>query len=211
VRPQLIDDLTRRDHFFLGSDEVCYYFGEYAARHGRPFGPTNELIHQLLQPVNQSGPGPDIRKERAIRHCARMLKAAFEPDQLQAITFVPLPLVRGREHPAHDNRLRRMLRSTAEGIDVRELIEFVPSRESAEAIAMRAGPDVLYASMRIVPGLLEPRPRAIFLVSDVLATGAQFVAAKRHLAHCLPDVPVSGLFIARKLLDSDPIPNFDGL
>ncbi len=211
MRPQRIDELTRRDHYFLGSEETCFYFGEYSARNGRSFGPTNELIHHLFQPVNQSGPGPDIRKERAIRQCARMLKAAFEPAELEAITFVPLPQARPRDHPAYDNRIRRMLRSITEGMDVRELLELAPVREMGGSVAARTGPDVLYANMQVVQRLLDPKPRSLFLVSDMLTTGAQFVAAKRHLAHWLPDVPVYGLFIARKLLDTDPIPNFDGL
>ena len=43
---------------------------------------------------------------------------------------------------------------------------------------LRSGPDVLYEHMRVVLALTEPRPRAIFLVDDVLATGANYVAAK---------------------------------
>lgn len=211
MRPHLIDELSRRDHYFIGSEEACYYFGEYTARHGHALGPTNELVHHLQQPVNQGGPGPDIRKERAIRQCARMLKSAFEPSELAALTFVPLPLARHREHPQYDNRIRRMLRSMAEGVDVRELLELIPPHDGAEGPAPRAGPDALYAGMQVTQRLLSPRPRTLFLVSDVLITGAAFIAAKRHLAQWLPDVPVYGLFIARKLLDTDPIPNYDGL
>ena len=38
VRPQRIDELTRRDHYYLGEEDLCYYFLEYSARHGLSFG-----------------------------------------------------------------------------------------------------------------------------------------------------------------------------
>lgn len=211
MRQQRIDDLARPDHYYLGAQDICYYFGEYSARRGASFGATNALIANLQQPVHRLGPGPDIRKERAIRQAARMLRAAFDPDELTAITFIPLPQARPKDHPAYDNRIRRMLRSMADGMDVREMLEIISDRDSAEISGVRQGPEVLFANMRLVPGLMTPRPQAIFLVSDVLTTGAQFVAARRHLNQSLPNVPVYGLFVARKLLETDAIPHFDGL
>ena len=211
MRQQRVDELARRDHYYLNADDICYYFGEYTARNGKSLSATNELIANLQQPVNRLGPGPDIRKERAIRQAARLFKSAFDPLQLNDITFVPLPQARPKDHPAYDNRIRRMLRSIADGMDVRELLEAVTTRDSGALTGVRLGPELLYANMRLVPTLIAPRPQTIYLVSDVLTTGAQFVAAKRRLNQALPNVPVYGLFVARKLLETDPIPNFDGL
>ena len=39
-----IDDLARPDHFYLTADDECYFLGEYTARKGFAFSPTNQLI-----------------------------------------------------------------------------------------------------------------------------------------------------------------------
>jgi hypothetical protein len=39
-----IDDLTRPDHFYLMADDACYFLGEYTARKGFAFSPTNQLV-----------------------------------------------------------------------------------------------------------------------------------------------------------------------
>jgi hypothetical protein len=39
-----IDDLTRPDHFYLTPEDACYFLGEYTARKGYAFSPTNQLV-----------------------------------------------------------------------------------------------------------------------------------------------------------------------
>ena len=209
MRQQRIDELNRRDHYYLDAQDQCYFFLEYSARQGRVFGATNELVCDLLRADGQPGFGPDVRKQRAIRRLAQVFKAALNGGPLRTATFVPLPSARPRKHPAHDDRMHRVLRSIAEGLDIRDLIELAETRESGDFTGIRAGPDVLYANMRVVPALLEPAPTVILLVGDVLTTGASFVAARRRLTQALPFAPVYGLFAARKLRDADDLPNLD--
>ena len=203
MRPQRIDELNRRDHYYLGDGDECYFFGEYSARKGRSFGDTNELVVNLSLPVKFRNTPKWPRKERAIQKVAQMFSAAFAPDRIAEVTFVPLPPVQHKDHPDYDDRMRAVVRAMGTGLDVRELIEMVPAREIVEVTSLRVGPDVLFAHMRVVPELAEPIPVAIFLVADVLVTGANFVAGKRRLQQMLPDVPVVGLFAARKLLETD--------
>jgi hypothetical protein len=209
VRPQRIDELTRVDHYYLGAPDLCYFFVEYSARHGRLFTAPNELVRDLLRPESQTSFGPDVKKQRAIRRVAQMFKGAFNADQIAAATFVPLPSSRPKDHLQYDDRMHRVLRSVAEGLDIRDMIGLAETRETGGFAGVRTGPDVLYENMRIVPALIEPKPAAIFLVGDVLTTGASFVAAKRRLKESLPLVPVYGLFAARRLRDTDEIPNLE--
>ena len=207
MRPQQIDELTRRDHYYLGEPDLCYFFLEYSARHGRSFGATNELVSDLLRPENQVNFGPDVKKQRAIRRVAQLFKGAFSAEQLAAATFVPLPQSRPRNHPEYDDRMQRVLRSLAEAMDIRNLLEFSASRETGDTAAGRAGPEAWYTNMRVATSLCEPKPGTIFLVGDILTTGANFVAAKRRLKESLPQVPVYGLFAVRRIRDTDEIPN----
>jgi hypothetical protein len=209
VRPQQIDDLTRRDHYYLAEQDLCYFFLDYSARNGRSFSAANELIGDLLRPEGQRNLVPDVRKQRAIRRVAHLFKAALNAERMGAITYVPLPPPRTRNQLEGDDRMARVLRCLADEPDIREMIEMDKTRETGDFAGIRIGPDVLSANMRVVQALLEPRPELIFLVGDVLTTGANFVAAKRRLQQFLPYVPIYGLYAARKARDADDIANLD--
>jgi len=203
MRQQRIDELTRRDHYYLGEVDVCFFFGEYTARKGRSFSDTNELVVNLSIPVKDRNTAKWVRKERAVQKVAQLFRAAFAPDQIGNITFVPLPPSQPRDHPEYDDRMSWVLRAMGNGLDVREMLEAMPTREAIDLSSLRMGPDALFTNMRVVPALLDPVPSVIFLVADVLVTGANFVAAKRRLHQLLPRVPVYGIFAVRKLLETD--------
>ena len=229
MRQQRIDELTRRDHYFLSEDDVCYFFGEYSARNGRTFSDTNELTVNLSMPAKYRGTAKWARKERAVHRIAQMFRAAFAEDQIGNITFVPLPshpkerpeyedrmrsAVRAigsgieiPEIPDYDDRMGTVLHAMGSGLDVRAMIEMIPTPEAIDLSSLRMGPDALFSNMRVVQALLAPEPRVILLVADVLVTGANFVAAKRRLHQLIPKVPVHGLFAARKLLETDEFDN----
>jgi hypothetical protein len=88
MRQQRIDELTRRDHYYLGEQDLCYFFLEYSARHGQSFGASNALIRDLVRPESQVGFGPDVPNRRAIRRLAQTFKGAPECRQISTITFV---------------------------------------------------------------------------------------------------------------------------
>ena len=39
-----IDDLALPDHYYLTAEDDCYFLGEYTARKGYAFSPTNQLV-----------------------------------------------------------------------------------------------------------------------------------------------------------------------
>ncbi len=205
MRLSRIDDLTRREHYYLGDQDTCFYLGEYSARKGGAFGMTSVLVHDLLQPRNPAVVKQEHRKDRALGSVAQWLHEVFDPGNLASVTFVPLPVSGAGIVTDNDDRMFRILKRSAKGLDIRKLIELTSATGTGEYGSLRSGPNVLYENMRVVLALTEPKPGAIFLVDDVLATGANFIAAKRRLRQVLPDVPVFGLFVARKSLESGEI------
>ncbi|MEO7760316.1 MAG: hypothetical protein ABIS68_00240 [Casimicrobiaceae bacterium] len=205
MRLSRIDELTRREHYYLGDQDICYYFGEYAARKGAGHGLTNSLVHDLLQPRDPAVHKQDFLKDRALGRAAQWIHDAFDPVRFSHATFVPMPQSGSGIETDTDDRMFRVLTRSAEGLDIRKLIELTGLSATGEFGSARSGPEVLYEHLRVVLALTEPKPRVIFLVDDVLATGANFVAAKRRIQQLLPDVPVFGLFVARKAQESGAI------
>jgi hypothetical protein len=205
MRLMRIDDLTRRDHYYIGAGDACYYFGEYTSRKGTAYSIASSLVHDLLELRDPAIPKQEFRKDRALSRVAQWIGGVFDPQSLPLATFVPLPQSGSGILTDNDDRMLRILKRSAEGLDIRRMLELVKGGALLDVGSVRSGPDVLYESMRVVLPLTDPKPHAIFLVDDVLTTGANFVAAKRRLAQVLPDVPVYGLFVARKTLDSGSI------
>jgi hypothetical protein len=200
-----IDELARRDHYYLGNDDVCYYFGEYTARRGTALGIGNSVVHDLLELRDPAIAKQDFRKDRALSRVAQWVGAAFDAESLKLATFVPLPQSGSGILTDNDDRIYRILLRSGQGLDIRRMLEIGKGGTTLDVGSVRSGPEVLYEHMQVVLKLTDPRPRGIFLVDDVLTTGANFVAAKRRLAQVIPSVPVFGLFIARKTLESGAI------
>ena len=208
-----VDDLTRPDHAHLGADDACYFIGEYTARRGYAYSPTNHLIFNFKKPVDRRG-RPEWRyKEQAIQTAARALRHALRPEAIARLTFVPIPPSKARGDPLYDDRLTRMLHAirAAPPLDIRELVIQTQSTEPAHGTDIRPRPAEIEALYRVDGALTEPMPHIIALVDDLLTTGAHFRAAKSVLSTCFPDVAIIGLFIARRAPDTADLEDLEGL
>lgn len=195
-----IDELTRADHYYLTEEDKCLFFGEYTARAGFDFGPTNNLIHNFKKPMDRKGKGEWKYKKRAIDAAAAAFSRALNPKFLAKATLVPMPPSRLRDDPLYDDRVLQMVSAIAgKDLDVRELIVQVNPREAAHE-GDRRGPDGLAELYEIDEALAEPTPTIIALVDDVLVTGASFKAGEIVLKNRFPDAKIYGLFIARRVL-----------
>ena len=76
-----------------------------------------------------------------------------------------------------------------------------PSHLAEERISIRE----LIDSMALDPALLEPPPVSIGIFDDVLTTGRHFRAVQTVLRSQFPDVPIAGIFIARRAPESTPL------
>ncbi len=59
--------------------------------------------------------------------------------------------------------------------------------------------------MKLRKSLLEPTPDAIIIFDDVLTTGAHFKAVEAVLRTHFPELPIAGLFLARRAPDASHV------
>jgi len=195
-----IDDLTLPDHYRLDAADECYFVGEYTARAGYSYSATNDLVHNLKKPVDRED-RPEWRyKISAIAEASTQLRNSLNPDYLRVATFIPVPPSRAKNDPLYDDRMVQVLQQFGSDADVRELVVQSESYDASHGAAgSRPGPDELYQRYLIDQALLEPGPRLIAVVDDVLTTGAHFKAMKKILNETFSGVPLIGLFLARRV------------
>jgi hypothetical protein len=199
-----IDDLTRGDHSRLCSGDSCLYLGEYTARKGYAFSPTNNLIFNFKKPMDRRGKAEWRYKGEAINKAAAAFVGALPEDWLKAATLVPIPPSKAKSDPLYDDRVLQMLRAISgnRSLDIRELIVQNGNRQPAHNTDERPTPDELAAVYSIDEAAAQPEPRTIALFDDVLVTGSSFVACKRLLANRFPNASIYGFFIARRVPES---------
>lgn len=213
ARLQLIDELSRGDHYHLTPEDQCYYWGEYTARQPYSFSETNNLIINFKKsPLRRNRPEWQY-KERAIERAAAIFRSAFTPEAFRQATFVPVPPSKARDHVEYDDRMVRLLQLIGHGraADIRELVVQTQTIEAAHDAAVRPRPGDLVAVYAIDETIAEPSPQTVFVFDDVLTTGSHFKAMQRVLRHRYPGVPVVGFFIARRVPDTSAIEDFDVL
>lgn len=207
-----IDDLTRPDHWYLTSEDECYFLGEYTARKGYAYSATNNLMLNFKKPMDRRG-RPEWRyKEEAIRQAAEAFRRTLDPEALERLTFVPIPPSKAKNHPLHDDRLTRTLRAMqgTRSLDIRELVVQTQSTDPVHDQEVRPRPTEIGALYSIDETLSEPEPPIIALVDDLLTTGAHYRAAHSILSTQFPDCRILGLFIARRVPNTADLEDFEG-
>lgn len=196
-----VDELIRPDHSYLTAADTCYFLGEYSARKGYAFSPTNQLVLNFKKPVDRRGRPEWVHKERAIAAAAAAFRVALNTAFLDVATLAPMPPSKARTDPLYDDRVLRMLRAIrpAPVIDIRELLVQPVSTDAAHVVAVRPRPEDLVGRYQVDGTLAVPAPRVIALVDDVLTTGAHFKAGQEVLQQAFPAARIVGLFIARRV------------
>jgi hypothetical protein len=205
-----IDELTRPDHSYLTPEDTCYFLGEYSARKGFAFSPTNNLVINFKKPPTVRGTAQWPHKERAIAETATAFRNALPAEALNQLTFVPIPPSKTKTDPLYDDRMVQMLRAIrpTPPLDIRELIVQTASTAAAHEQADRPRPEQLVTRYHIDAALLVSTPTLIALVDDVLTTGAHFKAGQTVLQTAFPGARVVGLFIARRVPEASDVEDF---
>jgi hypothetical protein len=151
-----IDDLTRPDHFYLTPEDACYFLGEYTARKGYAFSPTNQLVLNFKKSLDKRGTPQWKYKDRAIREAAAAMRGSLTGDLLDRITLVPIPPSKAKTDPLYDDRLVQMLHALRPQppLDIRELIVQRASMAAAHDQANRPRPEEIQANYAIDQNLL---------------------------------------------------------
>lgn len=206
IRLSLIDESNRDDHSRLTDDDSCYYLFEYTSHRGYSFSSTNQLIANLKKKPSTAGQQSYHYKGRAIATCGRHLGAALNPGWLGGATLVPVPGSKVQGHPDYDDRIERICRAMRQPPpDVRALVVQIESTNASHEVSdgERVNVDELLAVYAINEALAAPVPSAIAIVDDVLTAGTHYRAMHITLSARFPNVPIIGLFIARRLFPDD--------
>lgn len=133
-----------------------------------------------------------------------MFREAINEEWLASATLVPVPSSKIRTDADYDDRLPRILNELASGkqLDIRELVCMAKSVEQSHLAAERVSIDELVSSMQIDEDCTLPPPRSIAIFDDVLTTGRHFKAVQRILSERFADVPIVGIFVARRAPES---------
>lgn len=203
MRLTKIDELTRDDHFYLSPEDECWYFGEYTKGGGYQHSETNSFILNLKKGMHTKGTPQWHYKGEAILKAARLLSGAIGPTARARGVFVPVPPSAARGTAAYDDRISKVLAAVQPPIDWRELVEQTCTTDAAHTTTARPDPYDLVGIYAINEELAEPPPVRIFVVDDVLTTGAHFRAMESVLSARF-GVPVSGVFLARRAINHGP-------
>jgi hypothetical protein len=192
------DDDDRGDHALLRADDDCRYFLEYTKGKRFDFSEANGFISNLKKSPKKRGTYEWKHKLRAIADAAKTLEIEIPKAWLEDSTFVPVPPSKAEDHAEYDDRMAQILRKI-KGIDVRELVHQKESMAATHVSDERHTVTELAANYEIDEDEVEPTPGHIVIVDDMITAGAHFRAMSRVIGRRFPDVPISGLFLARRV------------
>ena len=200
-----IDELTRGDHSFLEAGNECLFFGEYTARKDWSYSSTNRLVLNFKKPVTRRNFDDWRYKLQAINDVAEAFSSNIGR-ALGQLTLVPVPPSKLKIDPDYDDRMMAMLAALRApfGIkpDVRELVIQTRSMPAAHDSANRPPPSDWEKVYVIDEAVAEQAPTWIGIIDDVLVTGCKFRAMSNVLKSRFPDARITGLFIARRVLET---------
>jgi hypothetical protein len=201
-----LDERLRPDHWFLDATDYCHCMAEYLPGRGYRANEVNQLIVNLKCPpsIASLDPRRSHYKRAAISQIARALHAALSQSAVEGATWIPIPTSRPLHDPDYDDRLQRILLAAFGyyALDLRTLLYQSTATASDHASARRISADALYRLIGLDHALLARAPlrERIVLFDDVLTTGKHYKCCERRLREVLADIPISGLFVARRAL-----------
>jgi hypothetical protein len=201
-----LDDSMRTDHAYLTAADRCWCLAEYHPGASYRVSEVKQLIANLkCRPsIASADPRRMHYKVRAMDAVARALRAALSRLSVESATWIPIPPSRPARDADYDDRLPRILAQAFDGydLDLRHLLYQTEVTAPDHTTARRLSAEALYRIIALDRILLDIRPlRArIVLFDDVLTTGKHYKCCERRLRETLPVIPISGLFVARRVL-----------
>ncbi|WP_269223630.1 hypothetical protein [Flavobacterium sp. IMCC34518] len=199
-----IDELTIQDHTYLSLDsDECYYFFNYTSRKGFSYSKENSLISNLKKCPSKKGQAQYQYKLSAIKTISSYFNDIFDDEALKTITFVPIPPSKNKSDDLYDDRMLQILKIGFNGrdADIRELVEQIESKEASHISDVRPTIQEIKSNLKINTELSKNLKDVVFIIDDVLTTGAHFKAVKSLLNSTFPNCRVIGVFICRREID----------
>lgn len=197
-----IDQLIALEHAHLTASDDCYHLWEWD---GAPYdlsAATNFIGNFQRHPRFKDlpdKPWPWRYKQYAIQHAADAIGRTMLPEWKKSL-FVPVPPSKIKGDPGHDSRLIDTLKLTDNGnLRCNELVLQLINTESR---AKNIPPITRANNWKLSLDSLKKPPEHFVVFDDLLTGGSHFSAMKIVLARKFKGVPVSGLFLARRVLPS---------
>lgn len=197
------DAAAREAHSFLRPKDDCYYFIEYTANRAFNYSDANNFINNLKKKPSVRGTYQWKYKLTAIRQAAEALSEELPKGWLKKSTFIPVPPSKARDHVEYDDRMSKVL-AKLDGADVRELVVQKKSMEATHVSSKRHTIEELVANYEIDEKEAgKTNPTHIVILDDMMTAGAHYRAMRKVLKKRFPGVPISGVFLARRIFPNN--------
>jgi hypothetical protein len=216
LRLSKIDPQNRGDHSQLdvSDDGHVFFWREYTARKDYTFSETNSRIKnfKITPAAKRANPQRSHHKERALNLLAGEVASLIIPTVVQhAGTIVPIPPSKLPGDPGHDDRIMRLLQKACanQAVDIRQILIHTQNAGADHEGTTRLSFTERLQLTSIDAGLLKPTPKWVVVFDDVITNGTHYKVAKQLLASAWPGVPVTGVFIARRVQPPVDFSDFD--
>jgi hypothetical protein len=207
LRLSKIDSQNRGDHSQLDvSDEGnIYFWREYTARKDYSFSETNQRIKnfKITPAAKRANPQRGHHKENALQLLAGEVSKFIVPSVIKGGgTIVPIPPSKIVGDPDHDDRIMRLLKRACTNhppVDIRQVIVHSQNVPADHEGTQRLSFTERLNLTSLDTTLLNPISKWVVIFDDVLTNGTHYKVAKHLLSAAWPGVPITGVFIARRV------------
>jgi hypothetical protein len=197
----------RHQHSYIEPSDECWFIFEYRAGTSRTYE-LNQLIFDWKRTPSTAAlvTNRHRSKENAISTVAAILRRCCGRQWAEEATWCPIPTSKVIGNPDYDDRLCRTIRMAFSGydLDMRLLLRQTTNTPRDHVVARRLSSDHLYKVLQVDLESMKQRQlrHRIVLFDDILTSGKHFKCCQRRLREALPEVPVCGLFFARRVESS---------
>jgi len=210
IKLSVIDDLVLGDHYYLSNQDKCYYFYEYTAREQSSYSTGNQFIKNFKKCVSRKSNEREYKyKTGAITEGAQIVASQEKEWPLESILFIPVPPSKSKSDPLYDDRLVKVL-SIASSIlggklNYKEAVTQAISTQSFHSIddSSRPSPTEQSSRYEIDQDMATDKEVHIVIFDDMVTTGSHYKAMVQALEPIFPNAHFHGLFLARRVPQSD--------
>jgi hypothetical protein len=194
ARLSRIDELIRDDHAHLTAKDDCYFLWEWSVAPYAESATTN-FIGNFQRETRFRRQNPWWYKEQAINHAAAALAQTVPKEWIAKATFIPMPPSKIKTDERYDSRLL----DTLHLVPVKDAREMVLQLINGESRQKNISPVNRAHNWKLDDPLTRPKPAHFVIFDDLITGGSHFAAMKIVLARKFVGIPITGLFLARRV------------